>query len=71
MQVGSQANATSFKVGNPGGPGRPRGSRNRVDLPRMILNNAARAGYMKLDEKGKPVSTGIDGCDGYLLWCAE
>jgi len=36
----------------------------------MIMNNAARAGFMTLDEKGKPVASGLDGADGYLLWCA-
>jgi hypothetical protein len=35
----------------------------------MIINNAARAGFLELKD-GKPVATGIDGCDGYLLWCA-
>jgi hypothetical protein len=34
------------------------------------LLDAARAGFMKLDEDGKRVGTGTDGCDGYLLWCA-
>jgi len=36
----------------------------------MIINNAARAGFMTVGEDGKRISTGIDGCDGYLLWCA-
>jgi hypothetical protein len=36
----------------------------------MIMNNAARAGFMLLDDKGKPAATGMDGADGYLLWCA-
>jgi hypothetical protein len=55
------------------GAGRPMGSRNRVkaDLSQMIINNAARAGFMKLDENGKRIGTGTDGCDRYLLWCAE
>jgi len=71
MQVASTRNETSFKQGNPGGPGRPRGSQNRIkaDLSQMIINNAARAGFMKLDEDGKRIGTGVDGCDGYL-WCA-
>ena len=34
------------------------------------MNNAARAEFMKLDEHGKRISTGDDGTDGYLLWCA-
>jgi hypothetical protein len=36
----------------------------------MIMNNAARAGFMQLDKDGKRIGTGVDGCDGYLLWCA-
>jgi hypothetical protein len=35
----------------------------------MIIDNAARAGFLKL-ENGERAATGIDGCDGYLLWCA-
>jgi hypothetical protein len=73
LQVGSSRNETSFKKGHlplPGG-GRPRGSPNRIkaDLSQMIINNAARAGFLELKD-GKPVATGIDGCEGYLLWCA-
>jgi hypothetical protein len=34
----------------------------------QIMNAAARAGFMKLDENGKRIGTGIDGCEGYLLW---
>jgi len=30
---------------------------------------AAAGGFLELKD-GKPVATGIDGCDGYLLWCA-
>jgi hypothetical protein len=70
MQVGSQANATSFKPGCAAGPGRPRGARNKVDLPQLILNGAARAGFLKIGEDGKRVYTGVDGTEGYLLWCA-
>jgi len=52
--------------------GRPRGSPNRIkaDLAQMIMNNAARAGFMQVGEDGKRIGTGTDGCDGYLLWCA-
>jgi len=52
--------------------GRPRGSPNKIkaDLSQMIINNAARAGFLKPDEEGKLVASGIDGCDGYLLWLA-
>jgi hypothetical protein len=35
----------------------------------MIINNAARAGFLTLKD-GKNTATGLDGCDGYLLWCA-
>jgi hypothetical protein len=34
------------------------------------MNAAARAGFMKLDENGKRIGTGVDGCEGYLLWVA-
>jgi len=30
----------------------------------------ARLRFMELDKDGKRVGTGIEGCDGYLLWCA-
>jgi hypothetical protein len=52
--------------------GRPKGSRNRIkaDLSQMIMNGAAAAGFLQLDEKGKRIATGVDGIDGYLLWCA-
>jgi hypothetical protein len=36
----------------------------------MILNGAAAAGFLQLDKDGKCIATGMDGCDGYLLWCA-
>jgi hypothetical protein len=54
--------------------GRPKGSRNissrsRVDLPQMIVNVAARAGFKTLDEKGNFIP-GDEGCEGYLLWVA-
>jgi hypothetical protein len=35
-----------------------------------ILNGAAAAGFLQLDKDGKRIATGMDGCDGYLLWCA-
>jgi hypothetical protein len=44
-------------------------NRIKADLSQMIINNAARAGFLKLKD-GENVATGIDGCDGYLLWCA-
>lgn len=33
-------NSTSFKVGNPGGPGRPRGSQNRTTIYKEALDKA-------------------------------
>jgi hypothetical protein len=71
MQVASTRNETSFKSGATAGPGRPRGSQNRIkaDLSQMIINNAARAGFLELKD-GERAATGIDGCDGYLLWLA-
>jgi hypothetical protein len=59
-----------FKPGNPGGPGRPKGSRNKVgtDLKAMILNAAMRTGFIKIDENGNRIGTGVDGCEGYLMW---
>jgi hypothetical protein len=71
LQVAASRNAGQFKEGHPGGPGRPKGLPNRIkaDLSQMIINNAARAGFLKLKD-GENAATGIDGCDGYLLWCA-
>jgi hypothetical protein len=59
-----------FKPGNPGGPGRPKGSRNKVgnDLKAMIMNAAVRTGFIKIDENGNRTGTGVDGCEGYLMW---
>src|SRR5580658_8119982 len=61
-----------FEPGHPPSGGRPKGSRNRIkaDLSQIILNAAARAGFMRLDEHGKRIGTGEDGCDGYLFWLA-
>jgi hypothetical protein len=38
-----------FKPGNPGGPGRPKGSKNKIggDLRQMIMNAAVRTGFIK------------------------
>jgi hypothetical protein len=57
-----------FQPGNPGGPGRPRGSPNRLEAD--IINAAVRAGFIKLDENGNRVGSGLDGCDAYLMWVA-
>jgi hypothetical protein len=74
LQVAHSCNETSFKEGHVPHPGsgRPKGSRNRIkaDLSQTILNAAARAGFMKLDENGKRIGTGEDGCEGYLFWLA-
>jgi hypothetical protein len=52
LQVGNNI-ANHFRPGNPGGPGRPKGSRNkqrhRVDLAQMIVNGAERAGFKTID----------------------
>jgi hypothetical protein len=57
-----------FQPGNPGGPGRPRGSPNRLEAD--IINAAVRAGFIKLDENGNRVGSGLDGCEAYLMWVA-
>ena len=57
-----------FKPGNPGGPGHPKGSRNKVDIKAMIMNAAMRTGFIKIDENGNRIGTGVDGCEGYLMW---
>ena len=57
-----------FQPGNPGGPGRPRGSRNRLEAD--IMNAAVRAGFIKLDENGNRVGSDRDGCQAYLNWVA-
>jgi hypothetical protein len=61
-----------FGPGNPGGPGRPKGSRNKVgnDLKVMIMNAAMRTGFIKIDENGQRIGTGLYGCEGYLMWAA-
>src|SRR5271170_999007 len=69
---GQKGTGSPIKPGWAGGPGRPKGSRNKVraDLAQMILNGAARAGYKVVDEKTGRFIPGDDGCDGYLLWVA-
>jgi hypothetical protein len=64
--------STYFKPGHPGGPGRPRGSPNRVkaDLAQLIMDAAGEAGFLKRNKRGKAIPTGLDGCKGYLLWLA-
>jgi hypothetical protein len=72
LTASSYANETSFKPGWSGGPGRPRGSRNRIqaDLASEILAAAADVGFLKLDDKGEPVTPGKGGLRGYLRYAA-
>jgi hypothetical protein len=58
-----------FQPGNPGGPGRPRGSSNRLEAD--IRSAAVRAGFIKLDENGNRVGSDRDGCEAYLAWAAR
>jgi hypothetical protein len=66
-----QPNQTSFKPGHVGGPGRPKGSRNRMqaDLAELILLASAETGFIVLDKDGKPIA-GEGGTLGYLRWAA-
>ena len=61
-----------FKKGWAGGPGRPRGSPNRVmaDLSQLIMDVATETGFIKINEQGVREATGVDGCLGYLRWAA-
>jgi hypothetical protein len=67
MKVALSSNQTSFKEGHVPHPGsgRPKGSRNRVkyDLSQLILDAAAKAGFMQLDKDGKRIATGVEGRD--------
>jgi hypothetical protein len=60
LKVAASRHSGSFKEGNPGGPGRPKGLPNRIkaDLSQMIINNAARAGFLELKD-GENTATGI------------
>jgi hypothetical protein len=57
-----------FQPGDPAGPGRPRGSSNRLEAD--IRSAAVRAGFIKLDENGNRVGSDRDGCEAYLAWAA-
>jgi hypothetical protein len=60
-----------FKPGNPGGPGRPKGSRNKLggDLRQQIYDAAVETGYIEIDkETGQRIATGKGGCQGWLEW---
>jgi hypothetical protein len=61
-----------IKKGWAGGPGRPKGSPNRIkaDLAQLIMDAAGEAGFLKKNKRGKQIPTGLDGCKGYLLWLA-
>ena len=61
-----------FQKGWRGGPGRPKGvpDRSRADLSQLIMDAATETGFIKLDENGKRVGSGEDGCKGYLKWLA-
>jgi len=63
--------ATRFKPGHAkSGPGRPKGSRDRADLSQLIMDAAVETGFVQLDEQGKPIGSGKEGCKGYLKWAA-
>jgi hypothetical protein len=55
---------------HPGGPGRPKGARNRVgaELAREILQAAAETGFMVRDDKGNWQPSREGGVRGYLRW---
>jgi hypothetical protein len=69
VQCGS---GSPIKPGWAGGPGRPKGSPNRVkaDLAQLIMDAAGEVGFIKNNKRGKPTATGLDGCRGYLRWLA-
>jgi hypothetical protein len=58
-----------FQPGNPGGPGRPRGSSNRLEAD--LISAAVRTGFIKLDENGNRVGSDRDGYEAYLAWAAR
>jgi hypothetical protein len=66
--TGRPPNRASFKPGNAGGPGRPRGSVTRVmaDLSQLIMDAATETGFVKVNkETGMPEGTGEEGCYHY------
>ena len=62
--------AGTFRSGKAGGPGRPKGARNRVgaELAREILQAAADTGFMVRDEHGNWQASKEGGVRGYLRW---
>jgi hypothetical protein len=69
---GAPGPGSPIKKGWAGGPGRPKGSPNRIkaDLAQLIMDAAGVAGFLKKNKRGKQIPTGLDGCKGYLLWLA-
>jgi hypothetical protein len=70
VRAGPVSSDTQFKEGWKGGPGRPKGSRNRVkaDLSQLIMDAATETGFIQLVD-GVRVGTGIEGAKGFLKWC--
>jgi hypothetical protein len=70
IHSGQSGHAGLFKPGNPGGPGRPKGSPNKIkgDLAQMILNAATWTGYIKTADDGARIAGGGDGCEEFLRW---
>ena len=58
-----------FEPGNPGGPGRPRGSFNRLEAD--ITSAAVRAGFIELDENGNHVGSDFEGRKAYMAWASR
>ena len=69
MVMNGHTRGKLFEPGNPGGPGRPRGSSNRLEAD--LISAAVRAGFIKLDENGNRVGSDRDGCQAYLAWAAR
>jgi hypothetical protein len=62
--------SANYKPGWAGGPGRPKGARNRVgaELAKEILQAAADTGFMIKDKDGNWEPTHNGGLLGYLRW---
>jgi hypothetical protein len=54
------------------GPGRPKGSPNKMghDLMTLVMQAAENVGYLEKNDKGELVATGKGGTLKYLEWCA-
>jgi hypothetical protein len=68
---GQKGTGSPIKPGWAGGPGRPKGSSNKLkaDLSQMVMNAAMRTGFIQVVD-GVRVGSGIDGCEGYLMSAA-